>query len=163
MNDKHFFICGDKFLSKKTCDSLITYFKKNQQRKEFHRDNSTFFVRINNKIRFFLLKRKIKNLMEKYTKEKVLIDEMQIVEWPENSEMIEHYDIKNNDFCAVIIYLNETFSGGETIFNLYQKSMVVPVTGRFVLFSNRNILHSVNQVSHGKRYTLACYTTLTRI
>ena len=103
MNDKHFFICGDKFLSKKTCDSLITYFKKNQQRKEFHRDNSTFFVRINNKIRFFLLKRKIKNLMEKYTKEKVLIDEMQIVEWPENSEMIEHYDIKNNDFCDAVV------------------------------------------------------------
>ena len=163
MNDKQFFICGDKFLSKKKCNSLIRYFKKNQQSKEFYGDNSTFFIRINNKIRFFFLKRKIKNLMENYTKEKVLIDEMQIVEWPENSEMIEHYDIENNDFCAAIIYLNETFSGGETIFNLHQKSVVIPVTGRFVLFSNRNILHSVNQVSHGKRYTLACYTTLTRI
>lgn len=100
--------------------------------------------------------------MESYTKEKVLIDELQIVEWPENSEMAEHYDTKNNDFCSVIVYLNEDFNGGETMFHLHKKTMIVPVTGRFVLFSNKNILHSVNQVSSGKRYTLACYTTMNR-
>jgi len=158
MNNKQFLVCGDKFLSQKTCDSLISFYKKNQKNKQFHPDNSSFYVKIKNNFRFFLLQQKIKKQIKSYTKTNVTIDEFQIVEWPENSKMEEHYDKKYNDFCSLIVYLNHNFYGGETIFHLHQKTMITPQTGRFVMFSNNNILHSVNEITSGTRYTLVCYT-----
>ena len=74
---------------------------------------------------------------------------MQIVKWPQNSFMKEHYD--SGDQYGVLLYLNDNFEGGETIIG---GQIIKPKKGRGVLFTNGKLLHSVCKIKKGTRYVL---------
>ena len=61
-----------------------------------------------------------------------------------------------NDVFAALIYLNDDYVGGETCF---ENTKVIPETGKLVIFSNHDLLHSVNMVKQNIRYTLALWFT----
>ena len=67
--------------------------------------------------------------------------------------MDPHKDYKGDVFAA-LIYLNDDYSGGETCF---ENTKVIPETGKLVIFSNNDLIHSVNMVKENARYTLALW------
>jgi hypothetical protein len=129
----------DNFLSKEECIKYIDIF--NSGKPEQYRD--TFILKIKD------------NLLLDHLKDEFKIDKLQtpdnleIVQWPENSFMDPHYD--KGDTLAFIINLNDDYVGGETIIDGLK---VVPKIGRVVIFSNGRLKHSVNKVEKGNRYTL---------
>ena len=135
----------DNFLSKEECNKYIDIFNNEKNKVKQYRD--TFTLTIND---IDLLNK----LKYEFNIDKLLTpDLLQIVMWPKNSFMNSHYDstAKGKDLLAFIIYLNEDYSGGETIID---KKKIEPKTGRVVIFSNGRLEHSVNKIKKGNRYTL---------
>lgn len=137
--DNNLILIYDNFLSKEECNKYINTF--NSSKPEQYRD--TFILKIKD------------NLLLDYLKDEFKIDKLQtpdnleIVQWPENSFMDPHYD--KGDTLAFIVNLNDDYIGGETIIDGLK---VVPKIGRVVIFSNGRLKHSVNKVEKGNRYTL---------
>jgi predicted 2-oxoglutarate/Fe(II)-dependent dioxygenase YbiX len=59
----------------------------------------------------------------------------------------------SEDAIAFILYLNDEFDGGETVFE--NETTIKPKKGRLLVFSNGIILHKVNLITKGERYALA--------
>jgi len=134
----------DNFITPQECDALIKYFKNNKKQTEHYRDtiilkynNNKILERLNSMITFFNFKN---------------VDNMEIVNWPEGSEMKPHYD--EGDFLSFLIYLNDDFDGGET---LIKDIKFKPSKGALVIFSNGLYLHEVNKIKKGNRYTLIAW------
>ena len=82
------------------------------------------------------------------------MEKLQLQKYPEGGYYKEHFDAKSEDHFqkdesfsqrkySIIIYLNDDFSGGETIFPKKNIS-VKPLQGRLLLFSN--LLNETNYV-----------------
>tara|TARA_X000001036_G_scaffold440042_1_gene493953 strand:+ start:2653 stop:3096 length:444 start_codon:yes stop_codon:yes gene_type:complete len=84
----------------------------------------------------------------------VKLDLCQVVKWPCNSKMDPHRDTNKNDVFAAIVYLNDNFVGGETCLEDF---VCKPEIGKLLMFSNSELLHWVNQVTEGTRYTIALW------
>ena len=65
--------------------------------------------------------------------------------------MENHVD--KGDAIAFILYLNDEFEGGETVFE--NQTTIKPKKGRLLVFSNGIIQHKVNLITKGERYVLA--------
>lgn len=83
------------------------------------------------------------------------IEYAQIVEWRKYSTMDWHTDKSHREWTSVI-YLNDDYTGGETII---EDTKILPETGKIVTFKGNEILHKVNVVTHGIRYTLPVWYT----
>ena len=79
------------------------------------------------------------------------IDLMELVRWPVSSKMPTHKD-KPGDKFAFIIYLNDDYTGGETIIN--ESIIVKPEVGMLLTFAGYKFNHGVNEVKNNERYTL---------
>jgi|TARA_E500000178_G_C16463861_1_gene505719 hypothetical protein len=136
-----FFSCYDEYLNQESCDFLIKTYKENSDKTFKYYDTEPLELSSNeltDKIQFdFNIKSKLSNF--------------QIVKRMKGSYMANHYD--EGDDIAFIIYLNDDYIGGHTIFN--DETSIVPKKGRILLFSNGKILHKVSKITQGTRYILA--------
>ena len=93
-------------------------------------------------------------------------DYQQVVLMPSGSLMGPHQDIWDIEYSAVI-YLNDNFEGGETYIGLpgheLDDTIIKPKLGRLVCFRGKDILHGVNKVTKGDRFTLPSWYSLPEI
>lgn len=109
----------------------------------------------------------------KFFKQQMYLEFSNLVYWGENMELDPHADnvfIDKPDephYCAhrdysSILYLNDSFEGGETYFP-NQDYTVEPKVGRLIVFpSGPSHVHGVKKVTKGKRYTFATWYTQNR-
>ena len=131
----------DNFLNPTECNALIKEFNNNLKHTKVYRDTITL------KIIYKPVFNKLKNIFSFFNFDNP--DNMEIVLWNKDSKMKPHYD--TGDILSFIVYLNDNYSGGET---LIDDIKITPKTGRLILFSNGFYLHKVNKIKDKKRYTL---------
>ena len=133
------------FISVKKCEEIILHYYLNQDRAFKYRD--TYPLNVKN----------IENLTDKVEKickkfdSNVELDLCQIVKWPTGSKMATHVDTDCNDKFAALIYLNDNYEGGETVFSEITSK---PEKGKLLIFENSKLQHSVSEIKNGVRYTL---------
>ena len=141
MSDKIIFRI-DNFLNSKECNYVIKDFNDNFEQTKIYRNTRILrgmykpvCDKLNSLFKFY-------NFSNPYN--------IEIVLWDKKSKIDIHLDKVGYKF-AFIIYLNDDYSGGETIIDNIK---IKPKTGRIVLFSNGFYLHKVNEIKNKKRYTL---------
>lgn len=156
------FYTKDNFLSKDECNHLINYFK-NSSEKHLYEVNNTVVVRLcrpttedqwmDNLLQY------IRTKCSAISDEEVVCDNIELVQWKPGTFMRPHKD--KEDICSAIIYLNDDFSGGETVVRLNdskgQLITVEPKQGKMLAFSNgtdNGYYHWVNTVKESCRYSL---------
>ena len=80
---------------------------------------------------------------------------MGVVRWPVGTFMKPHVDdnnIHNPDVFAAMLYLNDDFGGGHTLFEQYD---IKPEVGKLIVFSNSQLLHYVSKVEDSERFVLS--------
>lgn len=138
----------ENFVELDDCLNYINFFEQNINQAEVYRD--TWVLR-NFKNDSFL--NKIKIIENKFA---VKINYYEIVKWPEKSQQDWHKDglVKIDNNHSGILYLNENFVGGETVI---EDKKIRPKTGSFVFFEGSKLMHKVNQIIQGSRYTMPCW------
>ena len=129
-------------------NKLISGFHLNEDKTETYRDTIILPLRGEN-LPWFNKK------FEPYIHDNV-IDWMQIVRWPTGSTQAIHLDEASDETTiASITFLNDDFDGGETFFG--DGTIVKPAKNKTIFFTGKNLLHGVNKVSSGNRYTIATW------
>ena len=85
----------------------------------------------------------------------IVLDYVGVVRWPPGTFMKPHFDkndIHGPDVFAAMLYLNDDFEGGHTLFEQYD---IKPEVGKLVIFSNSQLLHHVSKVEEGERFVLS--------
>lgn len=142
----------DNFLSKKECNFLINFYKKNKKKASFFRDVYPLKLNKNDS--------KINFLTEKLEETSKLfnckIHWSELVKWPVNSKQDLHFDlISGETTLASIVYLNEDFEGGQTYYE--DTTTIKPVLGRGLFFNGVFYKHGVNKVEKNTRYVVATW------
>jgi hypothetical protein len=142
----------DNFLSKKECDFLIDFYKKNEKKAFLFRDVYPLSLNKNNS--------KINFLVEKLEETSKLfnskIDWFELVKWPVNSKQELHFDLTSGETTlASIVYLNEDFEGGQTYYE--DTTTIKPVLGRGLFFNGVFYKHGVKKVEKNTRYVVATW------
>ena len=85
----------------------------------------------------------------------ITLDYVGVVRWPIGTFMKPHVDDNNvhrPDVFAAMLYLNDDFKGGSTVFEDIE---VKPEKGKLVIFSNSQHLHYVSKVEEAERFVLS--------
>ena len=85
----------------------------------------------------------------------IVLDYVGVVRWPIGTYMKPHLDDNNvhrPDVFAAMLYLNDDFKGGSTVFEDIE---VKPEKGKLVIFSNSQHLHYVSKVEEAERFVLS--------
>ena len=85
----------------------------------------------------------------------IILDYVGVVRWPVGTFMKPHFDkndVHGPDVFAAMLYLNDDFDGGSTIFDHMD---VKPEAGKLIVFSNSQYLHHVSKVDKSERYVLS--------
>ena len=85
----------------------------------------------------------------------IILDYVGVVRWPVGTFMKPHFDkndVHGPDVFAAMLYLNDDFEGGSTVFDHMD---VKPETGKIIVFSNSQYLHHVSKVEGNERYVLS--------
>ena len=85
----------------------------------------------------------------------IALDYVGVVRWPIGTFMKPHVDDNNvhrEDVFAAMLYLNDDFKGGATVF---EEMEVKPETGKLVIFTNGELLHYVSKVEEAERFVLS--------
>ena len=85
----------------------------------------------------------------------IVLDYVGVVRWPIGTYMKPHVDDNNvhkPDVFAAMLYLNDDFEGGSTMFEDIE---VKPESGKLVIFSNSQHLHYVSKVDKSERFVLS--------
>lgn len=104
-----------------------------------------------------------------YHTNEVYLDYWDLVKWPEGESMEFHADavrpdLTDHDYCgwrtySVILYLNQDYEGGETVFRDMNQNYRGE-TGKGLIFpATYDYTHGVNEVAKGTRYTIALWFT----
>ena len=83
------------------------------------------------------------------------LDYVGVVRWPVGTFMKPHVDdnnVHNPDVFAAMLYLNDDFEGGHTLFEQYD---IKPEVGKLIVFSNSQLLHYVSKVEDRERFVLS--------
>tara|TARA_Y100001978_G_scaffold196730_1_gene206619 strand:- start:81 stop:662 length:582 start_codon:yes stop_codon:yes gene_type:complete len=78
-----------------------------------------------------------------------------VVRWPIGTFMKPHIDDNNvhePDVFAAMLYLNDNFTGGSTLFEDIE---IKPKPGKLIIFSNHEHLHYVSEVGGAERFVLS--------
>jgi hypothetical protein len=78
------------------------------------------------------------------------VNYLEIVRWKQGLDMETHYDFDYHTYTSVI-YLNDDYEGGETFVDGMK---ITPATGKIVTFEGNTLLHGVNKITKGNRYTV---------
>lgn len=127
----------NNFLTKNQCENFLQNFKKNYLYFNIYNNTIIYIIKENFEERTF-----IHNFIEKMD---LILNYDQIVMWPNNSEMMMHYDgsvNKDNEYTA-ICYLNNNYIGGRTI---VENKFLNNNLGDLVVFKSNELLHGVEQV-----------------
>ncbi len=87
----------------------------------------------------------------------ILLDYVGVVRWPVGTFMKPHFDkndVHGADVFAAMLYLNDDFEGGSTVFEHME---VKPEQGKLIIFSNSKYLHHVSEVKNSERYVLSLW------
>ena len=155
-------------LSPKVCDFFLSYYKKQKKKisKLFNgNDDNTYFFRMMD-IPFYHLRMLLlwRSHLRKIKKDFPLLkyNYGQIMHWPHGSCKGLHKDRDyppNKNVGSGIVdwvsvcYLNDDFSGGETIVG---DTAFDPKKGKLVVFNSKRLDHGVERV-YGNRYTLIAW------
>ena len=85
----------------------------------------------------------------------IALDYVGVVRWPIGIFMKPHVDDNNvhrPDVFAAMLYLNDDFKGGSTVFEDIE---VKPEKGKLIIFSNSQHLHYVSKVEEAERFVLS--------
>ncbi len=85
----------------------------------------------------------------------IALDYVGVVRWPIGTFMKPHVDDNNvhrPDVFAAMLYLNDDFKGGSTVFEDIE---VKPEKGKLIIFSNSQHLHYVSKVEEAERFVLS--------
>ena len=85
----------------------------------------------------------------------IVLDYVGVVRWPIGTFMKPHVDDNNvhrPDVFAAMLYLNDDFKGGSTVFENIE---IKPKRGKLVIFSNSQHLHYVSKVEEAERFVLS--------
>ena len=107
--------------------------------------------------------------MSKLYDTELYLDYWDLVKWGPGDWMEMHADNVDNkrvrfDYCgwrshSAILYLNQDFEGGETVFR-DQNVNIFPETGKLLMFpAGYDYTHGVNEIISGNRYTIALWFT----
>ena len=146
----------ESFLSGDECNKLIEIHKKFFiHRGKFHNEtevlNVMYMMSNDNEDDIF-----VKYIYGKITDHIKAIDRssfvnfFEVVKWKEGLSMSKHFDFDFHTWTSVI-YLNDDYEGGETVVG---DKEVVPLKGKIVTFQGVSVLHGVNKVLKGDRYTV---------
>ena len=83
------------------------------------------------------------------------LDYVGVVRWPIGTFMKPHVDdndVHKPDMFAAMLYLNDDFEGGNTVFH---DLVVKPEVGKLIIFSNSQYLHYVTKVESDERFVLS--------
>jgi hypothetical protein len=161
-------VLKENFLSHEQCDSIIEFYKNNQDKafelaglshiQLFNKKNQdktfelegAFTIELFNYPEFAPLLNKIDaQIREDFTGD-MHIDNCEIVKWPIESFKRDHVD--TGDKCVFLCYLNDDYTGGETVI---ENENFTPKKGSMIYFNNGNLSHRVNPVGENDRYILA--------
>ena len=140
----------DEFISLDRCLEIIQYYHNSDDTEKY---GTTYPINITNKYSKFqdVFDKVIKTCLF-LSNEKINLQRSEIVKWPVGSFMKPHYD-PPCDALSCIIYLNDNYSGGRTCF--HEDIKIKPKTGRSLIFSNSQYLHSVERIDNEPRYTMS--------
>ena len=149
----------ENFLSGDECDRLIELHKK-----LFFIQGCFFNETEVLDLMFLLLFQNEENVFLKYIHGKItehikavnkssFIDYFQVVRWREGLFMPKHVDHNFQPWTSVI-YLNDDYEGGETVLGTLNDKKITPLKGKIVTFQGSSVLHGVNKVLKGDRYTM---------
>ena len=140
---KKFFTCIDDYIDNNTAKNFINLYDDNLQKTYKNHDTTPLEIPLDG---FGLTESICKDFDIKHS-----LDKLEIVKREEGSYMENHVD--KGDAIAFILYLNDEFEGGETVFE--NQTTIKPKKGRLLVFSNGIIQHKVNLITKGERYVLA--------
>ena len=132
------------FFSKSECKDLVDYYETNAHKTEPFRD--TYILQ---DVRTPLKDKLVDFITNKHN---VKLNYLQIVKWPNESFMNNHYDgqrVKENDYSC-ICYLNSDYEGGRT---MVENEFIENTTGDLIFFNSKKLSHGVEKVK-GTRYTM---------
>ena len=144
----------DNYLSHEECDSLVKYYKENEERLSVK--HGMIYP-----LKFKEGYHKFPDLVNQLNATAKLfgdnqINWMQIVKWPVGAFQLHHIDQAQPDTSmSSILYLNDNFNGGETYFK--DGSFFAPINGRILYFDGNYFKHGVIPITKGTRYTLAAW------
>lgn len=163
------------------CQKLVEYFDNNQdklrtsdrlaQQKFYGKDIDPCTIEDDElKQALEVVKSRLICMISKYYHTNdVYLDYWDLVKWESGDWMEFHADAvdENNkpfDYCgwrtySAILYLNDDFEGGETVFRDMNQNYIAE-TGKALIFpATFDYTHGVNEVSNGDRYTIAFWFT----
>ena len=142
----------DNFVSPEICNLLI----------KAHKEANTLYTHRDTVIHEFgnanteqlslaqYVNEKYENTVQMYYGKSIIVNYFQVVCWPVDSFQDKHIDF---DFHTVtsVLYLNDNFTGGKTFFEC--GTVIGPKVGRIVFFEGNKIVHGVEKVTSGERWT----------
>ena len=145
----------ENFLSCDECDRLIDIHKKLFVLKGFIHNETEVF-----NLMSMLLDQSEENIFVKYIHGKItahiksinqniFVSHFEIVKWKEGLKMDEHFDYDFHAWTSVI-YLNDDYKGGKTVVDGRE---ITPTKGKIATFQGSLLLHGVNKILKGDRYT----------
>jgi hypothetical protein len=146
----------DSFLSEDECNRLIKIHKQLFAfRGKFHNETEVLNVMYmmsndsENDIFIRYIHGKITDHIKAINKSN-FINFFEVVKWKEGLSMKKHFDFDFHAWTSVI-YLNDDYEGGETVVG---ENKITPRKGKIVTFQGVSLLHGVNKVLKGDRYTV---------
>ena len=137
----NFFTCVDNYITQEQCNYYIDMYENNTRHAYDYNDSMPLQIKADSVIESITQNFGIRHNL----------DNLEIVKRSAPSKMDNHFD--DGDAVAFILYLNNSFKGGETVFE--NETVIVPKPGRFLVFSNGTLLHKVNEITRGNRYVIA--------
>lgn len=133
----------DNFITGLDCESLINLHKHSASHRT-HRDTKIFDLQNHWVLDLFT------KTSQEYWGDSVVINYSEVVSWPVGSTQAMHVDFEYHVLTS-ILYLNDDFGGGRTMFN--DGSFIAPKKGRVVFFTGDKLVHGVEPVFSGERWT----------
>ena len=145
-------LIADNLLSQLECNTLIDYYKKNENFSQKYRDVYPLELKTKNpNINF--LETKLNSISKNFNSE---IDWFQIVKWPINSTQNLHFDnASQKTTLTSITYLNDDYTGGQTYYE--DGTIFKPKKGRSLFFNGQYYKHGVKPVNKNIRYVVAAW------
>ena len=148
------------FINKKLCQFLIKWHEEywpqlDGNLTENHFNQNVINIHNIDKNEFKYIGAKLNYEIQKISKYHYA-NYFQLTKWNTGCFAQAHKDIQNHIWSS-ILYLNNNFTGGETI---VCDEIVKPETGKLIIFEGAKLSHSVNKITKGVRYTIPCWYNL---
>lgn len=140
------------FLSPEECEAIIGFYQVFAHEAFHYETNNTFPIDLKNHSELDGVHDRVLSLAQSLGQKPYRLDNHELVKWVPTSKMGLHKDFTHDDWSA-ILYLNDNFFGGNTLFE--GNLRVSPQRGTIIMFNGCNLLHGVDPVLNGDRYTMA--------